>query len=126
MSDGIGAIVGKKIAKVLNEQGFTILFVCEDGDSFEAYHMQDCCESVSVHDIIGDLQLLVGQEIIAASEEELSDYPEDVPKPEYTDSFTWTIHTFKTVKGQVIVRWLGESNGYYSESVYFGRTPTPI
>ena len=123
----IELIIGKRIESVANEKDESIIFVCDDGDAFEAHHMQDCCESVLVHDIVGDLQDLVGKKITAASGESSDQWPADVPKAEYTESFTWTTHVFTGDDGTTVrVRWLGESNGYYSESVYFGRTHKPI
>jgi hypothetical protein len=105
-----------------------MFFVCTDGEAFRAYHMQDCCESVSIHDVSGNPSDLVGSPVVEASEMTSFDWPHDVLEPKYLpDSFTWTTHRFKTQSGvEVVVRWLGESNSYYGEGVYFQRTHKPI
>ena len=95
-----------------------LLFVgAGDTPSFKFYHEQDCCESVSIEDIVGDLNDLVGVPILEAREDTRDG---DV---EY-GSATWTFYTFRTIKGSVTIRWWGESNGYYSESVRCERLPT--
>jgi hypothetical protein len=90
-------------------------FIVEDGRIFRFYHAQDCCENVSIEDICGDLDDLVGTPITQAEESFSDDPPPLDYKPE---SYTWTFYKFATVKGSVTVRWFGTSNGYYSESVY--------
>jgi len=83
---------------------------------FELYHDQDCCESVSIEDICGDLSDLLFRPILSAEEVVSNDNPPTTGS--YSpDSFTWTFYKLSTIKGSVTIRWYGESNGYYSESV---------
>lgn len=110
-------LIGKTLVKVEN-QGDRIDFVCNDGTAYAQFHDQDCCESVTVEDVIGDLDDLIGSPILKAEETTSTDNPEGVSKDDQ-ESFTWTFYHIATKKGHVTIRWYGESNGYYSESVDF-------
>lgn len=75
-------------------------------------HEQMCCENVELAEVHGDWEDLVGTEILsAACRENQSDVGDR--------SQTWTFYRITTIKGAVTMRWLGESSGYYSESVHF-------
>ena len=113
----IESLVGKILTKIENNYN-EIIFHCTDGKRYKMYHDQDCCESVTIEDIVGDLSDLIGSPIIRATEDMSRDDPNDVIK-EFQDSFTWTFYNIATAKGHVTIRWYGESNGYYSESVNF-------
>lgn len=98
-----------------------LTFHLADGNRYRLYHSQDCCESVRINDINGDLRDLIGHPLTLAEESVSNETPADVPKPVYQNSCTWTFYRFATVRGYVNVRWYGESNGYYSESVDFAK-----
>jgi len=122
--DRLQELIGKTLTKVENKDNDEIIFTCEDGKQYKMYHGQDCRESVSIEDIIGDLQDLVGSPVLKA--EEVSNYEptskEDIEKTKEADdwgSCTWTYYKIATIKGYVDIRWYGESNGNYCESVDF-------
>lgn len=84
-------------------------------------HLSDCCESVAIEDFEGDLEDLVGQVLLEAEEVTNGKGKHHKGKgkeSDYGESTTWTFYKFRTTKGHLWVRWLGESNGYYSERVY--------
>lgn len=117
-------LVGKTVVGVLGTVGDKeFVMETKDGHEYVMYHEQDCCESVRVEDIAGDLNDLLGTPILEAEEVSSDKDPEGyVNTDEWSDeSRTWTFYKLRTIRGGVTLRWLGESNGYYSESVTFSR-----
>lgn len=114
----INELIGKVLIKInINENKTVIVFETE-GEPYKMFHDQDCCEDVYIEDIIGNLEDLINTPIIIAEETTSNENPKDIVK-EHQDSFTWTFYKLATIKGYVTIRWYGESNGYYSESVEF-------
>jgi len=107
-----------KVLKEATVEDREIRFVTVDGDIYRMFHYQDCCETVYVESVVGDVQDLVGEPILVAEEVTSHDNPEGF-ESEYQESFTWTFYKLATRKGYVDIRWYGESNGYYSERVSF-------
>lgn len=110
------SLLGLTLTEIRNKNDDELTFLTSEGRIFKMYHDQDCCESVSIEEIIGDLDDLLNSPILLA--EEVSDADEEA-KDRYDDSFTWTFYKLSTIKGSVTIRWYGTSNGYYSESVDF-------
>lgn len=122
----IDDMIGRTFLKVINT-GDELIFEDEHG-RFKFYHSQDCCENVTIEDVVGDLNDLVGVPLMRAEESTSGENPPGVEKG-YQESFTWTFYKFATIKGYVDVRWYGSSNGYYSEGVslsYTGRIPDQL
>lgn len=94
-----------------------VLFTLEDGRQILMAHNQDCCEDVYLEDVCGELEDLVGVEILIAYEGSSRDFPPPGDRGGYEGSHTWTFYRMSTQKGTVSFRWYGESNGYYSEDV---------
>lgn len=120
-----GELKGKTLTKIDGVIGDNeMIFETSTGKVYKLYHEQDCCESVNINDIIGDLSDIIGSPILLAEEVSNDIDPEGYKPPYpngYRDSFTWTFYKLATIKGYVTIRWYGESNGYYSERVNFAR-----
>ena len=109
---------GHILTKIENVKDEQLHFFLDTGEEYVLYHDQDCCESVEIEDICGELDDLIGTPILLAEEVSSSnENPPGIDAIEYQDSFTWTFYKLATNKGSVTIRWYGESNGYYSESV---------
>lgn len=108
----LNQMIGKTYTSVKGRPGDDeLVFTATDGAVFTFYHHQSCCESVSINEIVGDLDDLVGTSLLTATESS-SQGAEDTHS-----TSTWTFYDFRTMKGTVTVRWFGRSNGYYSERV---------
>jgi hypothetical protein len=105
---------GRVLTRIEKINDDELRFHLTDDHYVRLYHEQDCCESVTIEDVVGDLDDLVGTPLLLA--EEVDNYDEE-PSEEYYESYTWTYYRFRTIKGSVDIRWYGSSNGYYSERV---------
>jgi hypothetical protein len=91
---------------------YELLFFMRDGSYKDyivhMYHQQDCCEEVSLVDY-GDILDMKGQLIEA----------EEITNTMGTDEghMTHTFYKFRTASEMETLRWVGESNGYYSEEI---------
>jgi len=106
-------LLGKTIVKITggSHGDDEVNFEFDDGTHLRLTHIQDCCETVFIEDVVGDWEDLIGSPLTFIAEE--SNHEDDC---DY-ESHTWTFYKFATNKGWVDLRWLGTSNGYYSESV---------
>ncbi len=104
-------IVGKTVAEIrgMEKDSEKAVIIFSDGSEVIFYHEQSCCEHVRLVDFECDAK--PGALIISA--EEVADH-------EFGGAYgslTWTFYKIETNKGEIWMRWLGESNGCYSESV---------
>lgn len=108
----ISDMVGKVFTDIIvDKEDRNIIFICEEG-MYKMFHDQDCCETVYIESIVGDIVDLTHNTILGAEEV--------ITTGEETEDYYHSTHTFyklKTKDGYVDIRWVGSSNGYYSERV---------
>lgn len=139
---------GQTLLSIDKSENDKLVFITDDSTEYVMHHHSDCCESVSIEDICGDLDDLIGSPILLAEEVSSSEptpeliasrraeYEKEVEQAKATggkmwyddfedfcngryESETWTFYKLATIKGSVTIRWYGSSNGYYSEGVDF-------
>lgn len=110
-SINIDQIKGMTITAVVYDMDKESLLIHLNTHVLEMVHHQDCCETVYLADVVGSFEDLIGYPLLEVTESlvegELEGY----------ESSTASYYNFKTVKANVQLRWVGESNGYYSETV---------
>ncbi len=107
-------LVGEVLDAVdIDREENQILLTTRSGRKFLVYHEQDCCETVAISGQDGNFDKLIGKPIVEAR-----DFAVDTGESESDyDSQTTTTLVFRVDDQTVISRWIGDSNGYYSESV---------
>ena len=111
VDSNIEALLGLTLSNVNVDDGDAeIIFTTDCGKTFTMFHDQECCELVHIEDVCGDLKNIIGSPLLTSEERTKDDNSA-------SESATWTFYELATIKGSVTIRWYGESNGYYSESV---------
>lgn len=65
----LSELKGKTIVSVEGNVGDLVLTLTDsDGVRYEFYHDQDCCETVEIEDISGDISDIIGSPILVAEE----------------------------------------------------------
>ena len=124
----IETLIGKTLSRVYTicstiDSADRIIFITKDSEYFSLYHQPECCESVCLEDICGDLDDLVNSPILTAekvsSEDAATVKIQSQSWYNRRHEFTnvWTFIKIGTKKGSVTIRFYGSSNGYYAEDV---------
>ena len=106
-------VKGKTVVEVvgLKKQEDSVVLRLDDKSELEFYHEYSCCESFWLEDFEFSGKSIIGAKILdvalVSEKQEVAD----------NGSMTWTFYKIQTDKGELFMRWCGESNGYYSEDV---------
>lgn len=91
-----------------------VIFTTESGKRYKMYHYQNCCERVKLIDDYEEvLKSMVGKKV-ERLDIEYYDGSEH-PAHDVYDSSTISEFTFRVNGATEIIKWFGNSNGYYCE-----------
>ena len=108
---------GQTITKIEKRKDDELYISTKEGNHYKMYHEQDCCESVRLYEMVGEIENILNSPITLAEED--SSEPKDWKVGEWSESYSFSTYYLETVKGRLEIYFLGESNGYYSESMNF-------
>jgi len=109
------ALVGEILTHIdVDADNEEILLTTQSGRRFRVYHNQNCCENVNIVDTEGEWHTLLNKKLVEVKHTE---YDDGVPPYDGCESYTKTAILFRVDDATVISRWVGTSNGYYSETV---------
>lgn len=93
----------------------SVYFKMESGREFMLVHRQSCCESVHIESIDADTNLLLDFPIVTAYESYQS-MDESNHADRFYESGTWSFYHIGNRLNTLVIRFVGFSNGYYSET----------
>ena len=106
----IAQLKGMTITAVIYKEDTESLLIHLNSHVLKMIHHQECCETVYLADVVGSFEDLIGYPLLEVSETIVDIGNENI-------AGTASYYNFKTLKSSVQLRWVGESNGYYSETV---------
>jgi hypothetical protein len=114
---------GQTITAIRIDESEHKVFIQTTEHKYQLRHYQDCCESVHIERIVGKPENILSKTIVLAEEDSTNDNPEWAKdRNDFDFSHTWSLYRIIVEGGELLdIWWLGESNGYYSETVSFER-----
>ena len=109
--EDIELLKNRTIKAIVTDHEEFIIFVLGDNGVVMMNHGQNCCETVHIEDINGDLNHLLDTPLLRAEVKSTGNTETSCGDEQYT------FYTLATISGYVDLRWYGESNGCYSTSV---------
>ena len=106
---GISHLLGKMVESItLNDDKTELTIVCKGGYRYLMMHEQDCCESVWLDDLDGELSDWQNVTVLEASESaSLADSTE----------MQWTFYRLACNLHSLCLRWCGSTDSVYSMGV---------